>query len=154
MPHHTNTHTAVYKLSLRDVSNYKKKTVRELEPPLNHSSWVLSLHVSTEFAHSHYLKLVGTIVEKGTLTGNDIISYQYTATHNGEAVKNHLPEVRISYDISPTVVRIHNNSQRWYEFLTKLCAIVGGFFTVMSLVDSGINNILQRSKKDSMGKLS
>mmetsp|Transcript_3438 Transcript_3438/g.10428 ORF Transcript_3438/g.10428 Transcript_3438/m.10428 type:complete len:440 (+) Transcript_3438:110-1429(+) len=107
-----------------------------------------------ETTHSHYLKLVGSIIERGRLTGESIYSFQYTATHHEEKIKNHLPEVRVSYDISPTVVRIHNASQRWYEFLTKLCAIVGGFHTLMSLVDSGVAAALQKKRKDNMGKLS
>jgi len=113
-------------------------------------------HTSTkiEQSHHHYLKLMGTVVEAASRIGKDIYGYQYTATHHKEHLEHHYPSVKITYDISPSVVRIHNTSQRWYEFLTKLFALVGGFYTVMSFVDTGISSILQKRAKDTMGKLS
>mmetsp|Transcript_28690 Transcript_28690/g.111964 ORF Transcript_28690/g.111964 Transcript_28690/m.111964 type:complete len:440 (-) Transcript_28690:1273-2592(-) len=113
-------------------------------------------HTSTKIgqSHHHYLKLVGTVVEAGSRIGRDIYSYQYTATHHKEHLEHHFPSVKITYDLSPSVVRIHNSSQRWYEFLTKLFALVGGFYTVMSFVDTGISSVLQKRAKDTMGKLS
>mmetsp|Transcript_28689 Transcript_28689/g.111961 ORF Transcript_28689/g.111961 Transcript_28689/m.111961 type:complete len:499 (-) Transcript_28689:1176-2672(-) len=109
---------------------------------------------ATGQSHHHYLKLVGTVVEAGSRIGRDIYSYQYTATHHKEHLEHHFPSVKITYDLSPSVVRIHNSSQRWYEFLTKLFALVGGFYTVMSFVDTGISSVLQKRAKDTMGKLS
>lgn len=54
-----------------------------------------------------------------------------------------VPEARFSYDLSPTAVVISRAGRRWYEFITSLCAIVGGTFTVFSLMD-GVMHTLHR----------
>lgn len=54
-----------------------------------------------------------------------------------------VPEARFSYDLSPTAVIVTRSGRRWYEFITSLCAVVGGTFTVFALMD-GVFGSLQK----------
>lgn len=47
----------------------------------------------------------------------------------------HLPGVFFNYDLSPIRVRIEERRRSFLHFLTRVCAIVGGIFTVMGVVD-------------------
>ena len=47
-----------------------------------------------------------------------------------------LPGVFFIYDISPIKVKFTEKQQSFTYFLTSLCAIVGGVFTVAGMLDS------------------
>ena len=57
-----------------------------------------------------------------------------------------IPEARFSYDISPMSVAIQKKGKHWYEFITSICALIGGTFTVVGLV-SGFLGTIFKSKK-------
>lgn len=57
-----------------------------------------------------------------------------------------VPEARFSYDLSPMSVAITTNGKPWYEFVTSLCALVGGTFTVFGLLSGFLNMILKPKK--------
>lgn len=57
-----------------------------------------------------------------------------------------VPEARFSYDLSPMSVTIIRKGKRFYEFLTSMCALVGGTFTVMGLLSGFLNNIFKPKK--------
>lgn len=95
-------------------------------------------------SHEHYIKVVSTRFEVGSMRySQQVLGYQLsTATHQYKADPN-VPEARFSYDLSPTAVVISQAGRRWYEFVTSLCAIIGGTFTTFSLMD-GVLHSLQR----------
>ena len=37
-----------------------------------------------------------------------------------------VPEAKFSYDLSPMAVAVRTSGKRWYDFVTSICAIVGG----------------------------
>ena len=47
----------------------------------------------------------------------------------------HLPGVFFNYELSPIRVRIEEKRRPFLHFLTRVCAIVGGVFTIMGVVD-------------------
>lgn len=57
-----------------------------------------------------------------------------------------MPEARFSYDLSAMSVVLTRKGKPLYEFITSVCAIIGGTFTVMGLV-AGILNVLFKTKK-------
>ena len=101
--------------------------------------------------HEHYLKVVNTRFEYLDL-GN-ISAYKYTsysAQYHGTTM---LPVVKFTYDISPMGIVVEEKYKPLYAFLTSVCAIVGGMFTVFGLFDSVVyetNRAL--TKKMSLGK--
>jgi len=100
-------------------------------------------------SYHHYIKVVSTHLEVGArFTGKDaILAYQMVESsqlmsYNTEDV----PEARFSYDLSPMSVTITRKGKRFYEFLTSVCAIIGGTFTVVSLFNSFLG-ILFKAKR-------
>jgi len=100
-------------------------------------------------AWHHYIKVVSTHLEIGSrYQGKDaILAYQMVQSsqimqYNEEDV----PEARFSYDISPMSVVISRKGKRWYEFVTSICAIIGGTFTVISLISSFLNVIFKAKR--------
>jgi hypothetical protein len=51
-------------------------------------------------------------------------------------------------------VRYHEDRPPLYHFLTTICAIVGGTFTVAGIIDSCIFSATEIFKKFEIGKLS
>jgi endoplasmic reticulum-Golgi intermediate compartment protein 3 len=65
-----------------------------------------------------------------------------------------LPGIFFFYDLSPIKVRYLEERRSFLTFLTSVCAIVGGVFTVSGIVDATLFNA-QRAirKKGELGKL-
>jgi hypothetical protein len=65
-----------------------------------------------------------------------------------------LPGVFFMYDLSPMMVTIKETRRSFLHFLTEVCAIVGGVFSVASLVDGALYQGMRTlRKKHELGKL-
>lgn len=81
--------------------------------------------------------------------------YEFSASSNQYNATNTLPAALFSFDISPLVIRVMSDSMPLYRFVTSMCAVVGGVFTVIGLVDSGVFHTMNSiKKKQQLGKLS
>lgn len=92
---------------------------------------------------TYYLKLVPTMYTFISETRKTILTNQYSATwHMKNTVlsgnSQGLPGLFFNYEIAPILVKISEVKQSFLHFLTSTCAIVGGVFTVASLLDSFI----------------
>lgn len=56
------------------------------------------------------------------------------------------PEARFSYDISPMSVVISSDGKPLYQFVTSICAVIGGTFTVVGII-SGVLSVIFKAKK-------
>ena len=65
-----------------------------------------------------------------------------------------VPAVWFRYDLNPITVKYHETRPPIYHFLTTVCAIVGGTFTVAGIIDSLVFSGLEIFKKFELGKLS
>lgn len=64
-----------------------------------------------------------------------------------------LPSVKFTYILSPMTVIVTESRKPFYQFLTSLCAIIGGCFTVIGLVDSVVYHGMKSiRKKLALGK--
>jgi len=100
-------------------------------------------------AHHHYIKVVSTHVElSNKYLGSDAsLLYQMVqSSQNMMYEETEIPEARFSYDISPMAVVITRKDKHWYEFITSMCALIGGTFTVVGLI-SGFLNVIFKTKK-------
>lgn len=62
-----------------------------------------------------------------------------------------LPALFFRYELSPIKLRYTVSYKAWYEFLINICAIIGGLFTVASILESFFRNtfnIVRPSSKD------
>jgi len=100
-------------------------------------------------AYHHYIKVVSTHIEAGPrYSGKDSILV-YQMVHSAQImqyVEGEVPEARFSYDLSPMSVSLSKKGRQWYEFITSICALIGGTFTVVGLL-SGFLSIVFKSKK-------
>lgn len=89
------------------------------------------------------------------ISGSTLIAYQYTFVHRNFGSMNfRVPAVWFKYDLNPITVKYHETRPPLYHFLTTVCAIVGGTFTVAGIIDSVIFTSLEVFKKFELGKLS
>uniref|UniRef100_A0A6T5W812 Thioredoxin domain-containing protein n=1 Tax=Erythrolobus australicus TaxID=1077150 RepID=A0A6T5W812_9RHOD len=56
-----------------------------------------------------------------------------------------LPEIRLSYDVASAAVLVQRHPRRrWYDFLTNLCAILGGVYTLARALDFTLTGFMDR----------
>lgn len=107
----------------------------------------LFLSEDTHTTHEHYLKLVSTFYRLAKFDASEVLGYRMTASNHFYNSEPSVPDVRFSYDMSPTAAVVTRGGRRWYEFLTNLCAITGGVFVVFKMTDGIIFNLRQLLKQ-------
>lgn len=96
----------------------------------------------------YYVKVVPTdyVDARGRVTATN----QYSVTEHFRPVSlsrgSGLPGVFFFYDVSPIRVTVEQQNRSFLHFLTQLCAIIGGVFTVMGIVDTGVHTLLMKMK--------
>ena len=104
--------------------------------PLDASQAILS---TGSGVFQYFIKVVPTKYEFAS--GHALASCQYSVTEQFKPANDPkkgfvLPGVFFIYDISPIMVKFSERRPTFTYFLTSLCAIVGGVFTVAGIVDS------------------
>eukprot|EP00898_Chlorokybus_atmophyticus_P008283 jgi/Chlat1/8456/Chrsp80S07865 len=106
--------------------------------------------------HQYFIKVVPTIYTD--INNNLINTNQFSVTEHfrpTEAGGRSLPGVFFFYDLSPIKVTYTEHRSSFLHFLTNVCAIVGGVFTVSGIIDSFVYHGHQAIKKKmELGKLS
>ncbi|CAI5716074.1 unnamed protein product [Hyaloperonospora brassicae] len=86
----------------------------------------------------YFLKVVPT--EYTFLSASRIITNQFSVTEHFHQLTSTsdkgLPMVSFSYTFSPIMFRIEQYRVGLLQFLTSVCAIVGGVFTILGIMDS------------------
>ncbi|OVA11129.1 Thioredoxin-like fold [Macleaya cordata] len=101
----------------------------------------------------HYLQVVKTEVvsRKSSWEYKLVEEYEYTA-HSSLAQSTHIPVAKFHFELSPMQVLITENSKSFSHFITNVCAIIGGVFTVAGILDSILHNTMRLVKKVELGK--
>lgn len=94
----------------------------------------------------HYIKVV-TNTYVGSSDDDSVNVYKYTAHSNEYLETEDLPSVMFRYDLSPMSVRISEDSVPFYHFVTSACAIIGGVFTVIGIIDQIIHQTARALNK-------
>ncbi len=126
--------------------------------------------------HMYYVKVVPTTFEPAS--GEKTSTNQYSVTEHMKKLdptadsvvakvgkqaaqkkkkkgENLKPSVYFFYELSPIMVRVTERRKPFLHFITQLCAILGGIFTVAGLVDRFVYASLQHvQKKIELGKFS
>ena len=68
--------------------------------------------------------------------------------HAADPMQRLVPNAIFTYDISPYRVVHREEAESLGNFLTQLCAIVGGVFTVFGLIDSILYHGVKAVKQD------
>ena len=92
------------------------------------------------------------------MNGNVRYPYQYTYSYREVIQYGHggrvMPAIWFRYELSPITVRYIEKNKPFYTFLTTVCAIVGGTFTVAGILGSCIFTAAEIFRKAELGKLS
>ncbi len=87
-----------------------------------------------------------TIVD---LEGNRKFTHQYSATHQNMLIGGEQSQLIIRYEMSPIHVVYSFEVQSLFKFIVNLCAVIGGLFTVVSIIESLLSNIAGERKQPS-----
>merc|ERR1719253_1235033 len=61
--------------------------------------------------------------------------------------QNVVPEAKFTYDLSPIAVSYERKWRKWYDYLTSVMAIIGGTFTVVGMLESGIDTVTSKKRR-------
>ncbi|CAM9341257.1 unnamed protein product [Scytosiphon promiscuus] len=125
------------------------------EPPSGHASpkhisasTVLEGHhktvQDTHAMHQYFLQLVPTVYR--LTNGATVHSNQYSATehlkHSPVCPSQGLPGVYFYYQVSPVQALVEEKRRGFLAFLTAACGVVGGVYTILGLINTGIEGLI------------
>ncbi|KAJ4867887.1 Protein disulfide-isomerase 5-3 [Raphanus sativus] len=134
--------------------------VKQLMPYLGYShekldekSFINHHEFGANVTIEHYLQIVKTevITRRYGQEHSLIEEYEYTA-HSSIAQTYYLPVAKFHLELSPMQIVITENPKSFSHFITNLCAIIGGVFTVAGIIDSVLHNTIRLIKKVELGK--
>ncbi|KAM7504143.1 hypothetical protein LguiB_003047 [Lonicera macranthoides] len=141
----------------KTVSPKTLSDLKRLHPYIGGNHDRLSGH--THFTHfsdsnanitiEHYLQVVKT--EVMTRSYKLVEEYEYTS-HSSLVHSPSIPAAKFHFEPSAMQVLITENSKSFSHFITNVCAIIGGVFTVAGIVDSILHNTMRLVKKVELGK--
>ncbi|CAF0924347.1 unnamed protein product [Rotaria sordida] len=111
--------------------------------PLSNTKQFVNLHDNGAVLYHYYVKIVPSAYV--FLNQTQLITNQYSVTKHKKIIKNlydssdhQIPGTFFTYEISAIMVKFIEQKRSLAHFLTSLCAIIGGVFTVSSLIDAFI----------------
>lgn len=105
----------------------------------------------------YHIKIVPTAYVN--LDGSIIQSNQFSVTKHKKVVsilsgESGMPGAFFQYELSPLMVKYTEHRRSFGHFITNVCAIIGGIYTVAGLIDSFLyHSIKVIQKKIELGKL-
>ncbi|URE36856.1 Endoplasmic reticulum vesicle transporter [Musa troglodytarum] len=144
------------KLSLRMLSELKRLTpyLGGSHDRLMGRSYITNRdHVNANVTIEHYLQVVKSeVVSRRSSQELKLLEeYEYTA-HSSLVDSLHIPVAKFHYEPSPMQVMVTEVPKPLSHFVTNICAIIGGIFTVAGILDSILHNTLRLVKKVELGK--
>ncbi|XP_073415475.1 endoplasmic reticulum-Golgi intermediate compartment protein 3 [Dendrobates tinctorius] len=112
--------------------------------------------IQSSMMFQYFVKIVPTVYVK--VDGEILRTNQFSVTRhekiaNGLIGDQGLPGVFVLYELSPMMVKLTEKHRSFTHFLTGVCAIIGGVFTVAGLIDSLIYHSTRAiQKKIELGK--
>jgi hypothetical protein len=91
--------------------------------------------------YEYYLKVVPTSYINISNKAYDV--NQFTSNSNEVQVTSTIPSIYFRYDIAPILVRFQQYKENFFEFFVQICAIVGGIYSVIGILDTLINKLLR-----------
>ncbi|KAA0046496.1 protein disulfide-isomerase 5-4-like [Cucumis melo var. makuwa] len=117
---------------------------------LNGRSFINQRDLGANVTIEHYLQIVKTEVLTRR-SGKLLEEYEYTA-HSSVSQSLYIPVAKFHFELSPMQVVITENQKSFSHFITNVCAIIGGVFTVAGILDALLHNTIRLMKKVELGK--
>lgn len=118
--------------------------------PLDGHVEILDSQGPVNVMFQYFVKIVPTTYKE--YSGKILKTNQFSATKHLKPVNpwsggSGLPGVFFMYDLSPMMVQITEHRRSFLHFLTGVCAIVGGVFTVAGMIDAFVYHSAKVLKK-------
>ncbi|XP_022727443.1 endoplasmic reticulum-Golgi intermediate compartment protein 3-like isoform X2 [Durio zibethinus] len=114
--------------------------------PLDGAQWI---HETSNGMYQYFIKVVPTIYTN--IRGRTVHSNQYSVTQHFKNLEfihlNSHPGVFFFYDFSPIKVTFEEEHISFLHFITNICAVIGGIFTVAGIIDSFVYYGQRKIKK-------
>lgn len=106
--------------------------------------------------HQYHIKIVPTSYVKKD--GSILVANQFSVTKHMKVIsvvagESGMPGTFFQYELSPLMVKYTERSRSFGHFLTNICAIIGGVYTVAGLIDSLLYHSYKLMKKIEIGKV-
>jgi len=112
-------------------------------------------------AHHHYLKVITTQFDAEKLATKKYNknkgfykppepnrAYQILQSSQLSLYRSDIvPEAKFTYDLSPIAVSYVKKYRAWYDYFTSVMAIIGGTFTVVGMLESGIHSVSSKKRR-------
>lgn len=99
--------------------------------------------------YQYFIKIVPTLYKK--LSGEEIKSSEYSVTKRTQEARGGPgetgPGVLVRYELSPLLIQYTETRRSFLRFMTGVCAIIGGVYTVAGLIDCMIYRSTKMIKK-------
>eukprot|EP00249_Psilotum_nudum_P012448 c23791_g1_i1 orf=177-1622(+) len=111
------------------------------------------IYVSEEesITHEHYVQVVKAELVSHRRGERVCEHYDYTV-HSSVIQSTTIPVAKFHYELSPMQVLVKEDPRRFSHFITNVCAIIGGIFTVTGIVHSMLQGAVKMVKKIELGK--
>lgn len=106
--------------------------------------------------HEYFIRVVPTTYKYAF--SRTVYTNQYSQTYffrrsDPQKGGTHIPGIFLNYDLSPIHVEVNESRPSFFHFLVQLCAIIGGVFTVASMLSTFMDDVvLKAMKKRQVGK--
>lgn len=115
------------------------------EAILNPIDGISKTHGQDSRVYEYYLKVVPTVYTD--INGNSFNVHQFTSNSNEVETHMMIPTIFFRYDISPIIMKINQSKESYFHFFIQICAIVGGMFTVVGILDHLIHRMSRSISK-------
>jgi hypothetical protein len=103
--------------------------------------------------YEYHMDIVPTIFgASASKKGRDERSYQLAISKHKQALNDMIPAAFFRYQLSPITVRFGRERTSFIHFLTYLCAIVGGIFTVAGILNGMVHRAAVQFQRQMLGK--
>jgi len=124
-----------------------------IQNPLDHQSRSVS---DGHGMYQYYVKVVPTRYKFLSKRRKDLISNQYSVTehlrHITPGSGRGLPGVWFFYEVSPVHATFEETRQGTLEFIASVCAILGGVFTVIGVIDRAVGVVFDKIWRSELGR--
>ncbi|WOL15134.1 protein disulfide isomerase-like 5-4 [Canna indica] len=144
------------KLSQRMLSEAKRLSpyIGGNHDPLMGRSYVTNHdHSNANVTIEHYLQVVKTQIASIRYSQENKLLEEYEYTAHASLVHSiYIPAAKFHFELSPMQVLVTGVPKSFSHFITNVCAIIGGVFTVAGILDSILHNTIRLVKKVELGK--
>lgn len=101
--------------------------------------------------YEHYMQVVLTSIQPRGRHESWFDAYEYTVHSHTYGAEEH-SSAKFTYSMSPIQIVVMERAKPLYHFLTAICAVIGGVFTVMGIIDGMVHQVNKITKKMELGK--